>query len=165
MGNLCTQQKVGDVAEMEDKADYPPPEQINNVCGTEVNRDEKLYLYALFCCTRLANAYTTHKFPNISCEDLDKEDYINFLNILNEMQSDLVYEENLSVNAKVDSLYDQYAKQSLKELAYYYGGCTDENSGIDMSVIYDDTLKMVIADMISGFVWKTSSLKNEEVFS
>ena len=45
---------------------YVKPEPICDVMGVEVERDQAIYQYTLFCVTRLVDKYRAHMFPELT---------------------------------------------------------------------------------------------------
>ena len=158
--------------------------------GQEVERSHIMYLYAIFCLTRLIEQYKLLMFPHIH-DDLitfcdDEENYSEVVSVVNET---LNYNEiQIDNSSRLGSDYEQRAKDAVQELAYLYFLCSassievaivktmvfkvDEEYqankktlGYDdtLKVFYEDTLKMLIADLDRKDIYTPSVFHNNRV--
>ena len=95
------------------------PFSISTIFGTRVDHTHPFFQYALFCLTRLAEAYQTLFYPE-TLYHLNVSTAPEYLVMCSELYEDLKWEERTIHNDRVDVELDERAKKALSDLSAYF---------------------------------------------
>ena len=139
-----------------------------------MDRSHPMYLFAIFCLTRLLEQYKRLMYPKVPGDLITfSKDKMIFDEVVNEVYTSLDFSEvEIKQNDKMDNYYAEKAKEAVQELSYLYFLCrvssietvivktmvfkVDEEYlankatlGSDEThrLFYEDTLKMLVADI------------------
>ena len=158
-----------------------PPEPIHCIMGIDVDKLCPYYQHALLCLTELLNLYIPMIFPGRTYADI-QGNYVWLIEVCTELFNDMTYNERKVINNRVNSQLDSKTKYSISILAFHFTKKLHGNEEKFMDIpypeaeqrlcgmplyetCYEDTLKMLVADLESNCMWQITSFFTNKVGS